>query len=205
MKEQTFTLLVERLRDREPGLFPTGIWDEELDKEISDLVTSEFAPDKSRFDLAFGMSVKAGLHLWNESLHRSHVLSQDIQNPTGSFWHGIMHRMEGDYDNAKYWFERAGHHPVMNRLLKSKTDLVSEGDWDLVSNDELRVNLRQFYLQRSWDPILFIDLVQGTVTSGHELRLEKLLTALQKQEIIMLLEFSYRNACGGQILEPFNR
>jgi hypothetical protein len=204
MQDQTFIRVVERLRDREPGLFPTGIWDEELDKDISNLVTSEFAEDKSRFDLAFGMAVKAGLHLWNESLGRSHVLSQDIHNPTGSFWHGIMHRMEGDYDNAKYWFERTGHHPVMNRMLKAKTELVCEGDWDLVTCSELRVNLRQLYLQRSWDPILFIDLVQGTVTSGHELRLEKLLSALQKQEIIMLLEFSYRNACGGQLLEPFN-
>lgn len=205
MKDGTFIRLVERLRDREPGLFPTGVWDEELDKEISDLVTSELAEDKSRFDLAYGLAVKAGLHLWNESLNRSHVLSQDIHNATGSYWHGIMHRMEGDYDNAKYWFERTGRHPVMNRLLKAKTELVRENAWDMVSCSELRVSLRQFHLQRHWDPMLFTDLVQGTVTSGREHRLERLLGALQKQEIITLLEFSHRNACGGQRLEPFNR
>lgn len=205
MQEHSFIRLVERLRDREPGLFPTGVWDEGLDQDISDLVTSEFAVDISQFDLAYGLAVKAGLHLWNESLKRSHILSQDIHNPTGSYWHGIMHRMEGDYDNAQHWMGRIGKHPVLDKLQSLKLRLIHEGDWEMVSSPELRSCLRQFYLQRSWDPQLYIDLVKGTVTSGHEFRLEKLLTALQKQEIIMLLEFSYRNASGGQILEPFSR
>lgn len=204
MNGRTFSRLVERLRDHDPGLFPTGIWNEALDKEISDLVTSELAEDRSKFDLAFGLAVKSGLHLWNESLHRSHVLSQDVLNSTGSYWHGIMHRMEGDYDNAKYWLEQAGQHPVHSRLQFVKADLVYDGDWDYTVNRDLRVGLRQLYLQRNWDPVLFVDLVQGTVTSGQELKLEKILAALQKQEMISLLEFSYRNACGGQTLEPFN-
>ncbi|MDF2922866.1 MAG: hypothetical protein K0R57_1780 [Paenibacillaceae bacterium] len=205
MSERTFTLLVERLRDHDPVLFPTGVWNESLDKEIADMVTSELAPDRSQFDLAYGLAVKAGLHLWNESLHRSHILSQDVHNATGSYWHGIMHRMEGDYDNAKYWLERVGKHPIHSRLQFIKSDYIYDGDWEGTSSRELRVSLHQFYLQRSWDSLLFVDLVQGVVTSGRELRLEKAVAALQKQEIIMLLEFSYRNACGGQILEPFNR
>jgi hypothetical protein len=113
--------------------------------------------------------------------------------------------MEGDYDNAKYWFDRAGAHPVHGRLQSVKADLVGAGEWETVSSHELRVALHQLYVQRTWDSHLFVDLVQGTVTSGREARLEKTLTALQKQEIIMLLEYSYRNACGGQILEPFKR
>ncbi|WP_438447860.1 hypothetical protein [Gorillibacterium sp. sgz5001074] len=205
MNDQPFIRLVERLRDRDPSLFPTGIWDEGLDRRIADLITSDLAEDRSRFDLAFGLAVKAGLHLWNESLNRSHVLSQDIHNPTGSYWHGIMHRMEGDYENAKYWMVQAGPHPVFERLQTVKSELLRNGDWEQVEAVELRVSLHQFYLQRTWDPCLFIDLVQGTVTSGHELKLERLLTALQKHEIVGLLEYSYRNASGGHSLEPFNR
>lgn len=193
------------MRDRDPSLFPTGVWDEDLDRRIADLITSDLAEERSRFDLAYGLAVKAGLHLWNESLNRSHVLAQDIHNPTGSYWHGIMHRMEGDYENAKYWMVQAGKHPVFERLQTVKAGLLREGEWDHAESVELRVGLHQFYLQRTWDPCLFIDLVQGTVTSGHEVRLERLLTALQKQEIVGLLEFSFRNASGGQSLEPFNR
>ncbi|MDF2936275.1 MAG: hypothetical protein K0Q90_1648 [Paenibacillaceae bacterium] len=205
MRGPAFTVLVERLRDHDPGLFPTGVWNEELDQEITDLVTSSLAEDRSQFDLAYGMAVKAGLHLWNESLHRSHVLSQDILNPTGCYWHGLMHRMEGDYDNSKYWFDKAGKHPIFSRLQFIKEDIVYDGDWEHATSHELRVGLHQLYVQRSWDPILFVDLVQGTVTTGYETKLEKILTALQKQEIITLLEYSYRNACGGQTIEPFNR
>lgn len=204
MKGRTFSQLVELLRHHHPGLFPTGIWNEELDQEIADLAVSQLAEDHTQFDLTYGLALKAGLHLWNESVHRSHVLSQDILNPTGSYLHGIMHRMEGDYDNAKYWFERAGKHPIHSRLQFIKTDLIYDGDWDYTVSKELGVGLHQMYLQRAWDPLLFVDLVQGTVTSGREAKLEKTLLALQKQEIIMLLEFSYRHACGGQILEPFN-
>jgi len=205
MNDNSFTRLVERLRDHEPCLFPMGIWNESLDRDIAELVTSGMAEDKSKFDLAYGMAVKSGLHIWNDSLHRSHIISQDVLTPTGSYWHGIMHRMEGDYDKAKRWFESAGSHPVMERLQAFKYEVLRKDDWYHVGCGELQMNLRQFYLQRSWDPYLFIDMVQGTVTSGHEIHMEKALSDLQKQEIIMLLEYSYRNACGGQIVEPFNR
>lgn len=205
MKGRTFSQMVERLRDHEPGLFPTGLWDEKLDQDITDLAASGLVEDPSQFDLAFGLALKAGLHLWNESMHRAHILSQDILNPTGSYLHGIMHRMEGDYDNAKYWLEKAGRHPVHSRLQFIKSDLIYDGDWDNAASRELGLGLHQMYLQRFWDPLLFVDLVQGTVTSGREPNLEKTLMALQKQEIIMLLEYSYRNACGGQSLDTINR
>lgn len=55
----------------------------------------------------------AGLWLYVDELDRSHRISQQIETPTGAFWHGIMHRREGDFDNAHYWFRRVGSHPAM--------------------------------------------------------------------------------------------
>ena len=40
-------------------------------------------------------------------LERSHELSQTIKSCIGSYLHGIMHRREGDFSNAKYWFALA--------------------------------------------------------------------------------------------------
>ncbi len=58
----------------------------------------------------------AGLWLYIDDLDRSHTISQAIENPTGSFWHGIMHRREGDFSNSHYWFRRAGRHPAMKLI-----------------------------------------------------------------------------------------
>jgi hypothetical protein len=58
----------------------------------------------------------AGLWLYIDALEPSHRVSQSIDTPTGAFWHAIMHRREGDFSNAKYWYRRAGSHPVMDRI-----------------------------------------------------------------------------------------
>lgn len=63
-----------------------------------------------------GAKLQAGLWLLAGDLDASHELSQRIDDPDGSFWHGIMHRREGDFGNAKYWFRRVGVHPVLREL-----------------------------------------------------------------------------------------
>lgn len=54
----------------------------------------------------------SGLWLLAGDLERSHTISQSIETAEGSYWHGIMHRREGDFGNAKYWFRRVGAHPI---------------------------------------------------------------------------------------------
>ena len=58
----------------------------------------------------------AGVWLLHDFLDESHTISQGIDTPSGSFWHAIMHRREGDFSNAKYWFRHVGRHPVFDAL-----------------------------------------------------------------------------------------
>ncbi|HBJ35410.1 MAG TPA: hypothetical protein DDZ51_11795 [Planctomycetaceae bacterium] len=58
----------------------------------------------------------AGLWLLAGDLDASHEISQSDHSPEGSFWHGIMHRREGDFGNAKYWFRRVGRHAALEQL-----------------------------------------------------------------------------------------
>jgi hypothetical protein len=55
----------------------------------------------------------AGLWLYVDDLDRSHTISQSIEDETGSYWHGIMHRREGDFSNSHYWMRRAARHPLI--------------------------------------------------------------------------------------------
>lgn len=57
--------------------------------------------------------LKAALWLYVDELDRSHRQAQQIEDQTGSYWHGIMHRREGDFSNSHYWFDKVGQHPAM--------------------------------------------------------------------------------------------
>ena len=52
----------------------------------------------------------AGLWLYVDDLQRSHVVSQRLDDPTGAYWHAIMHRREGDFWNSKYWLRQTQRH-----------------------------------------------------------------------------------------------
>lgn len=55
----------------------------------------------------------SALWLYVDDLDRSHTISQGIEDTTGSYWHGIMHRREGDFSNSHYWMRRAARHPLL--------------------------------------------------------------------------------------------
>ena len=55
----------------------------------------------------------SALWLYVDALERSHKISQGIDDATGSYWHGIMHRREGDFANSHHWFRKVGAHPAI--------------------------------------------------------------------------------------------
>lgn len=71
----------------------------------------------------------AGLWLYVDDLDRSHAVSQGMEDATGSYWHGIMHRREGDFSNSHYWMRRAGRH----ELFRTNPELDPDGLIDAVA------------------------------------------------------------------------
>ena len=39
---------------------------------------------------------------------RAHAIAQETESKTGGWIHGIVHVLEADLDNARYWYRRAG-------------------------------------------------------------------------------------------------
>ena len=95
----------------------------------------------------------SGIWLLYNYLDESHTISQDIATTTGSYWHGIMHRREPDFSNAKYWFRRVGPHPVFQPLYDEATAIVQATSTDMSLGHE-------------WDPFGFVDACQEALSAN---------------------------------------
>ena len=97
---------------------------------------------------------RAALWLYYDYLDESHRISQDIGSTTGSYWHGIMHRREPDYMNAKYWFRRVPRHPVFEELGDTARALFR-------THAETDPHAEFLEHVQPWDPLAFVDLCEA--------------------------------------------
>lgn len=46
-------------------------------------------------------------HLARGDWQAAHAIVQEMKDPTACWIHAVVHRVEGDLDNARYWYRRA--------------------------------------------------------------------------------------------------
>ena len=184
--------VIEKLEDGNPlpPLVPENAWSDELTDELVASSLEDLFQGQSLKDDIFGGAIKSGLLLWNDALNDSHDISQELSNNTGSYWHGIMHRREPDYSNAKYWFGRVGTHPIFPSLREHAISIAKETQ---NPSDSLSQIAQTIETQEHWDAYQFIDWCQGAENDPSS-DVTHFLQQVQAEEIKLLLAYSYQNA-----------
>lgn len=194
------TAIIETLEQRSglQSLNPELTWNAALEQQVEALKKLGSSTEM--------ITLIAALHLRNDSLDLSHSYAQQIEHDTtGAYWHGIMHRMEGDYPNAKYWFWQAERHPVMQLLKQRVADWLQQ-HWQsgtLEEDDaaeslpesgradaEQAAGIMQAFQQGGWNSAQFCDLVQ--MSRGLGAAATGLLQSLQAIEIEALFQYTLR-------------
>ena len=92
--------------------------------------------------------MRAATLLYHDHQDDAHDLVADRTDGSAAFLHGIVHRREPDYWNAKYWFRQCELHPAHSTLA------ARLATW---SNPQEVAAARALTLPGTFDPFAFVD------------------------------------------------
>jgi hypothetical protein len=135
---------------------------------------------------AMAQGVLCGLWLWHDFLDEAHALAQADSTVTGSLWHAIMHRRQGDFANSRHWYARCRRHFILGPLAQHVSVMTNTLPAD---TRLLRMTLN------GWDADAFVDLVEDVAPTPAD-PLHALAVEIQQLEWRLLLEH-----CAAQAVE----
>ncbi len=156
-------------------LCPSEPLDYSLASRIREADDATLAGDATIQNKTAWAMVRGGLLYAVDALDPAHRIFQDEPSDLGSYWHGMMHRREGDFDNARYWFRRAGHIPVFEKMHRAAAE-----------------HSGLFGRQNTWDPYLFTGECEQARFGAPEKTPE--LAAVQRAEWEVLFDYCWRQA-----------
>ena len=135
---------------------------------------TEVPPGNQRLMLALAL-------LWNDHLDAAHSIVQNMSGQDAAFIHGIMHRREPDYGNAKYWFDRVGSHPVFPEIAHKV---------ESIQGDQAGHRLVKKLLRNGkWNPHSFIDACENAASGGSIDAEALILRQVQRIEMQALMDW----------------
>ncbi len=131
-------------------------------------------------------ALQAALWLLFDFMKESHDISQAIATPSGSYWHGILHRREPDAFNAKYWMARVGEHPIFSELRDDATVIAARE----AGGKHGHVFDKLTAMKTTWDAAWFTDFC----CSEAEPPVKELLLEIQRREWALLFDYNFSKA-----------
>jgi hypothetical protein len=155
-------------------LFPKDISDRDAWRRLKEADDATVAGGSIGAPQAFEV-VRGGLLYALDDLAGCHEFFQNTASDLVGYWHGMMHRREADFDNARYWFRRAGTLPFFPALHGRASEISTDME-----------------KQYSWDPYLFTgNCEQHRFGADSE---EGDLARLQRAEFDVVFDYSWRQA-----------
>jgi hypothetical protein len=147
---------------------------QEINAQLDPLLA---APD---LDPHFCQLSRAAIYLWHDHFEAAHQLAQDVESADGSLLHGILHRREPDFMNARYWFRRVGPaHPSYECVVGKIKIAVMAGKAELI--------IKQILPKDKWQPLVFVDFLED-VLRRHDEGYDTLLRQIQAAELHCYLQ-----------------
>jgi hypothetical protein len=162
--------LLKKLTPTEPVA-----WD--LPSKIRDASDEALSGGKEITDPKVFALVRGALLNAVDALDAAHRIFQDDSSDLGSYWHGVMHRREGDFDNARYWFRRAGRLPISDKMHAAAA--------------QVSPNMAK---QTSWDAYLLTGMCEQAKFGDTDAIPE--CVKLQRVEFDLLLAYCWRKSIG---------
>jgi hypothetical protein len=129
------------------------------DKELIQQITAAKEYEISRATGPQASCARGLLLLAAGDLDQAHRTVQELPTPDAAYIHGVIHRIDDDFSNARYWFRRAGIHPAGTEMYRRAA---------VCSPTVARHSI--------WDSIQVTDMVEASRTVGVTDELRAILT-----------------------------
>jgi hypothetical protein len=123
--------------------------------------------------------LQAAALLYHDQHDPAHDIVADRTDVTSAFIHGILHRREPDYWNAKYWFRRCDMHPAYSILAANIKRWNGPGEPEAI---------RGLVLPGSFDPFAFVDACERQARSPRGSPEVETLRKIQQAEFEALVQ-----------------
>ena len=155
-------------------------------RALAGLTAEDLFEGASIVDPATADAVLAALWLRFDDLEAAHEVVNRIENETGYLWHGILHRREGDYPNARYWVHRAGNYPIYPYLAQGMAAILA--NMESLNAEAMKSQIK------TWDSMYFVKLCERAVEEGGDF--EKFCQQVQDLEWNLFFNYCYQSAIG---------
>lgn len=121
--------------------------------------------------------LRGALFYFHNALEDARREFNNGEGEIAAYWHGMVHRRQADFENARHWMRRAGELPMFQEMQSRAGDASPH-----------------MTRQPGWDPFLFATLCEQFKYGETAYKAE--IIHLQKVEFAVLFDYLWRRCAG---------